>query len=245
MPTVNRLPLIGQCNCYLVGDPGAYLLVDAGFRGAERRFARHLRTMGIEPSEIKLAVVTHVHFDHVGSLAALRELCGCPVMVHASEADLLARGAVVIPPGTTLPGRLVSWVGNHAGRFLHFAPVHPDLTVTGPTSLAQWGVNARVIPTPGHSRGSVSVLLPDGEACVGDLMANCLLYEGHGLFPPFAEDVEALYTRWEKLLTAGVHTFYPGHGRPIQARTIRNHLAGDEAVRRREGAVPGEEPAAP
>ncbi len=233
---------LGTPNAYLVGVADAYALVDAGLPGRQRKLLTFLQSRSVAPAEIKLIVVTHVHYDHVGSLAAIREACQCPVMVHRLEAGLLERGEVVIPPGVTVMGRVASCLGRQAKALLGFAPVRPDVVIEEATSLAQWGVAARVVPTPGHTAGSLSVLVPGGEACVGDLMTSFFPFAGHAVSPPFAEDLPALYRSWEALVKAGVHTFYPGHGRPIGGATVQRRLEGTAARRRAAATEPaGEE----
>ncbi len=46
----------------------------------------------------------------------------------------------------------------------------PDILIDGPLELEEYGVRGRVIPTPGHSPGCVSVLLKSGDAIAGDLI---------------------------------------------------------------------------
>ena len=67
--------------------------------------------MGIRPEQIRLLIMTHVHFDHAGSAAAIQRLTGCRVAVHAREAALLSSGRAVIPPGINWYGRLISRLG--------------------------------------------------------------------------------------------------------------------------------------
>jgi len=83
-----------------MGGPHRWVLVDAGVRGRHENFFHKLRRLNIEPRDIRLIVVTHVHFDHVGSLAAIQRRCDCPVAVHAAEAALLEKARIVLPPGT-------------------------------------------------------------------------------------------------------------------------------------------------
>ncbi|MBN1842274.1 MAG: MBL fold metallo-hydrolase [Deltaproteobacteria bacterium] len=76
------------------------VLVDADHVNCERTFIRYLKKHTIVPDTIKLIVITHVHFDHVGGLKDLKTRCRCPVAVHAMAASALSDGAVFSPPGT-------------------------------------------------------------------------------------------------------------------------------------------------
>jgi glyoxylase-like metal-dependent hydrolase (beta-lactamase superfamily II) len=132
----------------------------------------------MHPGDVKLIVVTHVHFDHVGSLSAIKAACRCPVVVHAKEYRLLKEAELVFPPGTNLSGKGTSLVANRLRgyppimRGFKFAPVEAEIVVSGEVALEKFGVAGKIIPTPGHTAGSLSVLLADGEAFVGDLTAN-------------------------------------------------------------------------
>jgi glyoxylase-like metal-dependent hydrolase (beta-lactamase superfamily II) len=86
-----------------------------------------------------------------------------------------------------------------------------------------------VIHTPGHSPGSVSLLLASGDCFVGDLAMNGLpLRRGPGL-PVFADDLERVRRSWRMLLDRGARTVYPAHGRPFDAERIRCCLTRDRA----------------
>jgi hydroxyacylglutathione hydrolase len=215
---------LGLCNAYLIlGEEGA-VLVDTGQAGWTSLFFNHLKNTGIRPEDVRLIVITHVHFDHVGNLKALTKRCGCPVAIHVKEASLLSHGTVVFPPGTNLFGRIASRLGRGMAPFLKFAPLQPDLLVSSELPLKRYGVPGSIIPTPGHTVGSLSVLLPDGTACVGDLAANYLPGGLGPIVPPFADDVQELFRSWMHLLEAGAKTICPGHGRPFQAKVLRTAM---------------------
>ena len=222
-PAVFPLPL-GNANAFAVRDRRGVLLVDAGWPGREEELLRRLKALKIFPEEVGLAVVTHVHYDHVGSLAAFREAAGCTVAVHAAESPLLARGDVVLPPGTGCMGRGLIAVGGVLSRLFpaatRYRPVAADLIVTEEMSLETYGVAGRIVPTPGHTKGSLSVLLDDGSALVGDLAFNVFPWGGP-IFPPFAEDVPRLLESWRALLSRGAKTIYPGHGGAFSASALQ------------------------
>ena len=69
---------LGATGTYLVSGKDGYLLIDGGFRGWDRWFFMRLKMAGIRPEQIRLAVITHVHFDHVGTLQAVADRCRCP-----------------------------------------------------------------------------------------------------------------------------------------------------------------------
>jgi glyoxylase-like metal-dependent hydrolase (beta-lactamase superfamily II) len=92
-------------------------------------------------------------------------------------------------------------------------------------SLEEYGIPGKVIPTPGHSAGSVTVLLDTGEAFVGDMCMNGPpMRLGPGL-PAFAVDLPGLKQTWKSLLDRGVKTIYQSHGKPVSVEDMRKAIA--------------------
>ena len=217
---------MGTSAAYCIENNGRCVLVDAGNCYKEKNFFTALKKSRIDPGQIGLIVITHVHYDHVGSLKAMRDACGCPVAVHEREADLLREGTVVLPPGTTSLGRGVMGLGKRALRrfpsFFSFQPVEPDIMISETMSLEEFGIPGIIVSTPGHTAGSVTVLLSSGEAFVGDLAINYLPFGWGPYFPPFAEDVDALMKSWTDLLEMDVKRIFPAHGAPFPAGKLRD-----------------------
>jgi len=92
-------------------------------------------------------------------------------------------------------------------------------------ALDVYGIPGKVIYTPGHSPGSVSVLLETGDVFVGDMAMNKFpLRFGPGM-PIFAEDMAKLEKSWKLLLDAGAKTIYPAHGESFSVDVIRKALS--------------------
>lgn len=221
LPHIVRL---GMTHVYLLPGSAGYLLIDAGPRGCAEPFARSIRRLGISLRQIRLILVTHVHFDHVGSLQAIQKNCDAPVMVHYAEAGLLRRGQVVLPPGTQpLTRRLIRFANRHPNRvkrMFRFDPVRPDRVISAPLDLTPFGFDARVLPTPGHTPGSLTVITASGQAFVGDLAVN-YLPGGRGPFwPPFGDSRRLIRDSWQTLRNQGVTTIYPAHGGPFKAEKL-------------------------
>ena len=91
-------------------------------------------------------------------------------------------------------------------------------------SLKDFGISGRVVYTPGHTKGSVSVVLDSGEAFVGDLAMNKFPLRLSAGLPILAEDITAVRESLEHLLELNVTTVYPGHGKPFSMKKIREAL---------------------
>jgi len=222
---IHAIPLgIGQC--YIVQDQGI-VAIDCGEPKKAKQFVKGMEAASIKPEDVKLIIVTHGHFDHIGSAAEIKEITGAPIAMHQREKEWLEKGLKPTPPGVTAWGRILAWLI----RMLWLPFVHIDSTgvdvVLGdePHSLVQYGIAGKVLHTPGHSPGSVSVVLDSGEAFVGDLAMNKFpLRFGPGL-PIFAEDWPQVEESWKLLLEQGVKTIYPGHGGLFSIEMIQKALS--------------------
>jgi hydroxyacylglutathione hydrolase len=216
---------LGLCNTYLIEGSRGAVLVDAGPKHCEKFLFRYLARQGIAPTHIRLVIVTHAHFDHVGGLKAIREVCRCPVAIHPVEGDLVRCGRVVFPPGINWFGKTASSLGRaFGGHLFQFAATDPDILISEEMSLEDFGVSGKIIPTPGHTSGSLSVLLSDGVIFVGDTAANYLPGRLGPILPPFAEDVRQLLESWNAILLGGARLICPGHGRPFHAELLRQEM---------------------
>ena len=206
---VHRIGLV-NVSSYLIYRPGEAILVDCGAAGSELKILEAFTRLSLEPAMLKLLVLTHSHFDHAGSAERLKELTGCKILIHRTEEERLRKGFSPIPSGTRWKAKLLVGVGRiFARRLMKYPHAEPDLLVDELFELGSFGFPGRVIHTPGHTYGSMVVLMEKGELITGDTtfgLANKL----H--FPPFAEDLPALIRSWGKIRELPVKIFYPAHG---------------------------------
>lgn len=211
---------VGVTNTYLLRDRGA-VVVDPGGPRSGRAVVRRLEALLGRDGRVDLVIATHGHFDHVGAAADLRRGLGAPLAVHRGDAEWVRSGTWTWPLALTPWGRFMRGVlGPVFSRFLRCEPVEPDLVFEDGLDLEAYGVTGRVVPTPGHSPGSVSVLLPTGEAFVGDLAMNGPPFCLRPSFGIFAHQPELVAGSWERLLALGMRTAYPAHGRPFPASAL-------------------------
>ncbi|MCQ1534768.1 MBL fold metallo-hydrolase [Methanosarcina sp. KYL-1] len=203
---------MGHSNAYLLTAGGSAVLVDTGCPGKINKLESALRENGLDFPDLGLVILTHTHYDHAGCLAEIKERSGAKVLVHEAEAGCLEKGYTPFPKGTMWFSRIISGLANSLFAFrAKYVPVKPDIVINKEYDLGYYlpGTKARVIPTPGHTEGSVSVVLGNEEVVVGDTLFNDF---PKTVFPPFANDEKQLFRSWEKLAETSCATFYPGHG---------------------------------
>lgn len=208
--TLHRIGLV-NVSVYLIYRPGEAILVDTGNAGSEQKILEAMQGVGLEPDMLKLVILTHAHFDHAGSASRLKELTGCRVMIQTRDADRLKRGYTGLPPGTRWKAKvLVGLARIFARRMGKFPPVDPDILVQDQMDLDSYGFRGTTYHTPGHTHGSMVVLLEGGELIGGDTIFGV---ENKQHFPPFAEDLPGLVRSWKMIRDLPVKTMYPAHGK--------------------------------
>jgi glyoxylase-like metal-dependent hydrolase (beta-lactamase superfamily II) len=213
-------------NAYLIKGDNGNILVDTCRWKHPRKILQTIKIAGLSPEDITLIILTHIHFDHVAGTAELKSICNAPVMVHSKEAYLLEKGLTNLPAGANPFSQWLSNIGNKYFPFIgKFPPSKADILVDGKYDLIQFGIDGYVLPTPGHTEGSISLILYAGEAVVGD----CCIYAIEDfVLPPFANDLPLLLKTWNNFLELGCHTFWPGHGKPIPEALIKSSIPGLE-----------------
>jgi glyoxylase-like metal-dependent hydrolase (beta-lactamase superfamily II) len=221
---INIHPIhLGLDQCYLLHGEGV-ILVDGGGPGKVDAFRRAIDSLSIDPGELQLIVLTHGHWDHIASTGNIKALTGARVAMHQHEKHLLENPAnpPPQPPGVTTWGRILIWMVGLVVRSADIPATNVDIVLADEgLDLADYGIPGKVVHTPGHSAGSVSVLLETGEAFVGDLaMSQPPLRFSPGL-PIFAEDLQEARESCRLLLELGAKMIYPAHGKPFSADLLR------------------------
>ena len=207
-------------NAYVIENGDKSILVDASNKNKAEKILKAIKDIGLEPSSIAVIILTHAHYDHVGSLPELRRQTGAKVIAHEVDRDSLLAGFTDLPKGTNPLFRFIisiarTFFENHGA----FDPVEPDILINKKYDLNEFGVNAFIQPTPGHTAGSLSLIIEDKHAFVGDTAFNI---RKKSVYPPFANNEKELIRSWKILLDTGAQYFWPGHGKMFTREKFLN-----------------------
>jgi glyoxylase-like metal-dependent hydrolase (beta-lactamase superfamily II) len=219
-------------NLFVVRNGQSWVLVDCGLRGYAETIRRAAESYVGHSRPPAAIVLTHGHFDHVGSLGALLESWDVPVYAHPLEAPYLT-GVSSYPPPDPLVGR-----GSMAllSRLYPRGPIDignrlRPLPETSVPPLPEW----RWVHTPGHTAGHVSLFrdrdrtLISGDAVVTVKQESALAVatqrrEMHGPPAYFTQDWQAAGDSAGRLSALEPEMLVPGHGEPWGGAGMRTQL---------------------
>jgi hydroxyacylglutathione hydrolase len=205
---------LGFVNAYLTQVGDGFVLFDTGIGPQWSRLEKELLQAGALPDRLKLVVITHGDFDHTGNCAELQRKYHVKIAMHAGDVELVKTGRPVKRNAKGLFGKIFLRLGSRMGGI--FNTFQADILLEDGQSLGEYGLAARVIYTPGHTKGSIAILTDDGQLIAGDTVAN----RSKPAIAPFIENEQELHASLAILKGLNARVVYPGHGKPFPAEEL-------------------------
>jgi hydroxyacylglutathione hydrolase len=218
----------GMLNAYILIHGQEAVLVDTGLPPHAKKIAHALKAEGLDWTALRAVILTHGHIDHAGSAKEIARLSGAPVFAHEADLAYLDGQRPVTRP-TGWFGRLFRLTGVIERPYAR-VPVGTAVQGTAEALLSIWPDQPlTLVPTPGHTPGSLSVVTEDRQVLAGDLLSSGILLGGiawrsRTQQPPFEEDTGQVVQSLQKLLDLGARQFYLGHGGPVSAEQVQRHI---------------------
>ncbi|GAB1472811.1 MBL fold metallo-hydrolase [Bacteroidota bacterium] len=210
--------LSGRSNSYLIKMGLTNILIDTGLEISSGQLLKNL--VSVNCNKLDYLILTHTHFDHCSAVNTITRRFPCKVVLSKYEKECALNGYTPIPEGTNHFSRLVASIGVKIGKIVgNYKPFDANIEIGEKLDFMLHGVNIKVIHTPGHSAGSLTVVADNEIAITGDTLFGVF---GNSVMPPFADDVNLLLKSWKVLIDSGCKLFLPGHGGEIERELLIN-----------------------
>src|SRR5512136_2995356 len=121
------------------------ILIDGGDPRKIENFMRALERAAINPHEIKLIILTHGHWDHIGSAKDIQALTSARILLHEKDMHFLDDVHPSQPPGFTLWGKIIIEGLKLYTSNLHIPIFKVDIVAgDNEISLAEYGIPGKV-----------------------------------------------------------------------------------------------------
>ena len=205
-------------NCYLLlGEKP--VLVDTGAPGDLRRILAALKQHDLKIEQLALILLTHGHSSSAGCAAELRRLSQAQIALHAGDLSLVHNGRNGVLAAQSNFARILRPFVDEP-----FEAFEPDLVFKEGISLEPYGLRAKVLPTPGHTPGSISLVLANGEALIGDVLRGSLLWPNQARPHWYCNDPDLNQRSIVRLAREGLLRCHPGHFGSFPGSQLGRHL---------------------
>jgi glyoxylase-like metal-dependent hydrolase (beta-lactamase superfamily II) len=213
---------LGIVHAFIVKGEKA-VIVDTGYAGNAEKILQYLEKHSISAGDVSLILLTHGHNDHYGSADELKEKTGAPIGVHKKDAEYLKKGIDYIGTPACFSGSILKSLflrtDEHASE-----PLEVDIAFEGDADLQEFGIDGRLMHTPGHTEGSLTLFLSGGEALVGDLIMGGMIFKKTPHYPLFVSHISKWKESISKVIQQSPNVIYPSHGGPFTYNSVQQFL---------------------
>lgn len=196
-------------NCYLVTQENASILVDTGVKGFEEKVLTQC-----EGKEVKLIVLTHGHIDHMQNAAYLAKKLQVPIAMNEKDIPLLKDNLCREMKAKGILGNMVRFFSVMSAKSAQVDSFVPDIFLKEGDNLSDFGVDAKVLELPGHTAGSIGLLIGKDALLVGDALMHMMKAGPTLLY----EEYDRMIQSARRIQDMGDRKIYFGHGNKVLNR---------------------------
>lgn len=178
----------GNTNCYYIKGEKGSILVDTDWAGTLQAFYKKVKELNI--TNIDYLLITHYHPDHMGIVQDIIDNVNVKLLVIDVQKDYIHCSDKIF----------------EKNKNINFNPICTEPLIISCNDsrnfLNNLGINGEIIYTPGHSDDSISLILDEGIALVGDL---------YDLNSAITFNDEKINNSWDKILSYNISKIYYGH----------------------------------
>ena len=162
---------------------------------------------------VSLIVLTHGHLDHCQNAAYLSDALQIPIAMSSKDLNLIPDNRTQSLSAKTFLGKIVLWVSLRSFEKDYLERFEPAIYLKDGDDLSQYGVDAKIVALPGHTKGSVGVEIGE-NLFVGDALMNMFYLTVSMLYTDEREMLESV----KAVQAFGEKTIYFGHGKPKRSK---------------------------
>lgn len=178
-------------NVYIAKKGDNVVMIDTGDPTQLESIEKAIRELGVE---IDLIIITHAHADHAGNGKYFRDKYGIKIIGGAGDQELFRSGTNGELCPTSAPAKLIQHLSTHV-----YEGYEPDIYVEDEFDLRTYRMNGKVIQIPGHTEGTLVVLIED-LLFVGDIIRGEMFSQSTPAIHLFHCDLELNKTNIRSLL---------------------------------------------
>ena len=189
MKGLNMIQLLkyGNTNCYYIAGRNSSLLIDTDWAGTLQAFYKKIKELDIK--SIDYLLITHYHPDHMGIAQDIIDM-GTQLLLLDIQKEYIHSSDMIF----------------QKDKNIQFKPINTEPVIISCEQsrkfLKDLGIDGEIIYTPGHSDNSISIILDNGSAFVGDL---------YDLNSVSLFNDEKINNSWNKILSYNISKIYYGH----------------------------------
>jgi glyoxylase-like metal-dependent hydrolase (beta-lactamase superfamily II) len=222
-------------NTWIYPVEDGWVMIDTGYENSYAFVVKKLRSLLIQPEEIRHIFLTHAHDDHAGFLEEwMTKHPHTQVIAHEKSIEGLRKGQNRFVGGCSTLGaflffQLMALLGNGEHRYPRLREEHLAKIITlneAKLEAIESELNGKILFTPGHTVDSISLLV-DGNLFCGDAAMNGIP-SSHKI-TIWVEDKAAFEKSWDVMLASGAKKIHPAHGSPFcpcELRKNKKFIAG-------------------
>ncbi|MBD5437433.1 MAG: MBL fold metallo-hydrolase [Treponema sp.] len=208
MTNIRRIKC-GNGNCYILEENGNAILVDTARTKYREKILSACRN-----TNIRLIVLTHEHMDHCQNAAFISEKLNVPIAICRADEELIKDNMLQPLHAKTLAGKAVLFFSVKSFYCDEIPPFAPEVYLQDGDSLEEFGINAKIVGLPGHTKGSIGIDLGKDGIIVGDALMNMFYPTVSMLYHDYGQMLESA----KKISGMGERIVYFGHGKPKKNR---------------------------
>lgn len=203
MVDIHRI-VSGNVNCYIVVDNDKAILIDTGRKKYREKILEKCKEF-----HVSLIVLTHGHMDHCQNAAYLASALQVPIAMSEKDRNLIPDNRKQSLSAKTFLGKIVLMVSLTSFEKDSLEMFEPNIYLKSGDDLSDYGIDAKIVELPGHTKGSIGVKIEDN------------LFVGDALMNMFYPTISMLYIDKEEMLKSakyiselGEKMICFGHGKP-------------------------------